>query len=101
VNASHEKPRELASKTDLGATSSRKNCNLYVLNLSLDMTNESLKAIIQGSGEVKHVCVLATLDNAGRCVKISPAHPKSTHHAEWLKHKTDALQSLFQKKGIC
>ncbi|PLW08019.1 hypothetical protein PCASD_22500 [Puccinia coronata f. sp. avenae] len=66
VNASHEKPRELASKTDLGATSSRKNCNLYVLNLSLDMTNESLKAIIQGSGEVKHVCVLATLDNAGR-----------------------------------
>ncbi|KNZ55618.1 hypothetical protein VP01_2630g2 [Puccinia sorghi] len=65
-NLPQEKPREASKTTDLGAASFRKNCNLYVLNLSLDMTNESLKAIIQGSGEVKHVCVLATLDNAGR-----------------------------------
>ncbi|OAV91059.1 hypothetical protein PTTG_03320 [Puccinia triticina 1-1 BBBD Race 1] len=64
-NSSQDKTREI-SKAELAAASSRKNCNLYVLNLSLDMTNESLKAIIQGSGEVKHVCVLATLDNAGR-----------------------------------
>ncbi|MBW0565815.1 hypothetical protein O181_105530 [Austropuccinia psidii MF-1] len=43
-----------------------KNCNLYVLNLSLDITNESLKSIMKEFGQVKHVCVLATLDNAGR-----------------------------------
>ncbi|POW11553.1 hypothetical protein PSHT_08436 [Puccinia striiformis] len=57
-NLPQDKLRE-ALKTDMGAAGSRKNCNLYVLNLSLDMTNER-------SGEVKHVCVLATLDNAGR-----------------------------------
>ncbi|KAG0144630.1 hypothetical protein CROQUDRAFT_672224 [Cronartium quercuum f. sp. fusiforme G11] len=42
------------------------NCNLYILNLSLDMTNENLRFIVQEHGELKHVCVLATLDNAGR-----------------------------------
>ncbi|KAA1070627.1 hypothetical protein PGT21_018204 [Puccinia graminis f. sp. tritici] len=47
-NSSQSKPREM-SKAESGVASSRKNCNLYVLNLSLDMTNESLKAIIQGS----------------------------------------------------
>ncbi|KAI8443538.1 hypothetical protein BY996DRAFT_4603227 [Phakopsora pachyrhizi] len=47
-------------------TSEGRNCNLYVLNLSLNMTNKALKEIMTKSGTVKHVCILATLDNAGR-----------------------------------
>lgn len=62
----HENSRGETTKRESLATNFRKHSNLYVLNLSLDMTNDSLKAIMQEVGEVKHVCVLATLDNAGR-----------------------------------
>lgn len=52
-------------------------CNAYILNLSLDMTNDALEKLCAEYGEVKHVCILATLDNAGRFVgnTISPSFP--------------------------
>ena len=40
--------------------------NLYVLNLSLEMTNSELERLFSVFGEVSHVCIMAVLDNLGR-----------------------------------
>ncbi|KAH9814206.1 hypothetical protein DFH28DRAFT_1095996 [Melampsora americana] len=57
-----------------------RNCNLYILNLSLDLNNETLKSIVQDYGEIRHVCVLATLDNAGRRrAFVDMATPEEAH----------------------
>ena len=40
--------------------------NLYVLNLSLDMTNDELERLFSVFGQVTHVCIMAVLDNLGR-----------------------------------
>ncbi|EGG00088.1 uncharacterized protein MELLADRAFT_79336 [Melampsora larici-populina 98AG31] len=57
-----------------------RNCNLYILNLSLDINNETLKSIVRDFGEIRHVCVLATLDNAGRRrAFVDMATPEEAH----------------------
>lgn len=40
--------------------------NLYVLNLSLDMTNAELERLFSVFGDVTHVCIMAVLDHVGR-----------------------------------
>lgn len=40
--------------------------NLYVLNLSLDMTNQELERLFSAFGIVNHVCIMAVLDSLGR-----------------------------------
>lgn len=40
--------------------------NLYVLNLSLEMTNAELERLFSVFGPVTHVCIMAVLDNLGR-----------------------------------
>lgn len=40
--------------------------NLYVLNLSLDMTNQELERLFSVFGTVNHVCIMAVLDSLGR-----------------------------------
>lgn len=40
--------------------------NLYVLNLSLEMTNQELERLFSVFGSVNHVCIMAVLDSLGR-----------------------------------
>lgn len=40
--------------------------NLYVLNLSLEMTTEELERLFSVFGEVVHVCIMAVLDQVGK-----------------------------------
>lgn len=40
--------------------------NLYILNIPLDMTPEELEEIFSAAGEVRHVCILAVMDQYGR-----------------------------------
>lgn len=40
--------------------------NLYVLNLSLEMTNPELERLFSVFGQVTHVCIMAVLDNQGK-----------------------------------
>jgi RNA recognition motif-containing protein len=40
--------------------------NLYVLNLSLEMTNQELERLFSAFGSVNHVCIMAVLDSLGR-----------------------------------
>jgi RNA recognition motif-containing protein len=40
--------------------------NLYISNLSLQTTEESLFQTVAQYGQVTHVCILSTLDSQGR-----------------------------------